>query len=203
MAQPIRGMRSAPESPQRSCGGYESDRLCDHSVCEGQRFLHNLTIEKSSPVSNRLQEIPADFSAKFYLQIVLPRSQSSTRPWIRTQMNRISAAQPLAATKGLTTGHLRDFETTDEHRWTQMHRGERGRSPRPSHDFPFFFRKSRDRQIWRRRISPRGSEHLRSSVFICGFKHLFGARDGEIEASARKSPQDAKKCQVGSTDEHG
>ena len=36
-------MGSTPESPQRSCGGYISDRLGDHCVCEGQRFLHNLT----------------------------------------------------------------------------------------------------------------------------------------------------------------
>jgi hypothetical protein len=36
-------MRPAPESPQRSCGGYESDRRSDHSVREGQRFLHNFT----------------------------------------------------------------------------------------------------------------------------------------------------------------
>src|SRR5882672_4070343 len=36
-------MRSAPESPQRSCGGYISGRLDDHRACGGQRFLHNLT----------------------------------------------------------------------------------------------------------------------------------------------------------------
>jgi len=36
-------MGTTPESPQRSCGGYISDRHDDHCVCEGQRFLHNLT----------------------------------------------------------------------------------------------------------------------------------------------------------------
>jgi hypothetical protein len=27
-------------------------------------------------------------------------------------------------------------------------------------------------KFWTRRISLRGSEHLRSSAFVCGFKHL-------------------------------
>src|ERR671924_1942093 len=39
----------------------------------------------------------------------------------------------------------------------------------------------RDRRVWRQRISPQGSEHLRSSVFIRGFKPLFSALDGRME----------------------
>src|SRR5882724_3729231 len=55
-------MGTTPESPQRSCGGYIRDRLGDHCVCGGQRFLHNLTAENLDPNHSRRnrkrQEMP-------------------------------------------------------------------------------------------------------------------------------------------------